>query len=409
MSATVMAAPANPSPIAAHVPAHVPADRVVDFDYVNDPMLKTDPQAAYLRFRNGPDLIYTPRNGGHWIATRREHMIEIFNTPTVFSTFPYVIPRSVSSPQPQPFTEINAPESLKYKRLLAPMMTPKAVTRFELQGREIMLELMDEISSRGECDFSADVAQKLPIFIIMRWLDLPFEDRFMLMNNVDRVLSDPDPEQRRLAREFTVQYIDSTVAQRREHPGDDLISALANGEIDGRRVTQMEGVSMARNLIHGGLDTVRNMMSYIAWFLATNDTHRRQLVAEPELIPAAIEELLRWYALPNMPRCLIEDVEFHGVAMKKGDQILMPLMLAGHDERYYSDPMTVDFRRKDMRHITFGNGAHVCPGQHLARIELKIFLEEWLRRIPDFSIKSGTTPTTAGGIILAVRSLHLQW
>lgn len=400
---------ARPTTAPPTVPAHVPANRVVDFDYINDALLKTDPQAAYLRLRNGPDLVYTPHNGGHWIATRREHMVEIFNTPSVFSTFPYVIPRSISSPQPQPFTEINAPDNLKYKRLLAPMMAPKAVVRFEQQSREIMLDLIAEIIDAGECDFSSDVAQKLPIFIIMRWLDLPFEDRFMLMDNVDRVLSDPDPEQRRLAREFTMNYIDGVVAARRVQPGDDLISALATGEVDGRQVSQSEGVSMARNLIHGGLDSVRNMMSHIAWFLAENDAHRQQLIDQPELIPAAIEELLRWYALPNMPRCLIADVDFHGVAMKTGDQVLMPLILAGHDDRYYHDPMTVDFTRKDMRHISFGNGAHVCPGQHLARIELKIFLEEWLKRIPHFKLKAGMQPVTAGGIMLAVRSLHLQW
>ncbi|MDB5968034.1 MAG: hypothetical protein JWQ90_484 [Hydrocarboniphaga sp.] len=391
------------------IPDHVSPERVVDFDYVNDPMFSTDPQAAYLRFRDGPDLIYTLRNGGHWIATRRELMVEIFQNSEVFSTFPYVIPSSVSSATPQPFTEINAPDNLKYRRLLSPMMAPKAVTSFETYGREIMRELIDEVLPRGECEFSSDVAQKLPIFIIMRWLDLPFEDRFMLMNNVDKVLSDPDPEQRRLAREFTVNYIDSTVAARREKPGDDLISYLVNSEVDGRRVTQMEGVSMARNLIHGGLDTVRNMMSHIALFLANNAPHRQQLVDDPALIPAAIEELFRWYALPNMPRCVLNDIEFHGVAMKKGEQILMPLMLAGHDERYYEAPDTVDFKRRDMRHITFGNGAHVCPGQHLARIELKIFLEEWLSRIPHFKIKPGTTPVTAGGIILAVRSLSLEW
>lgn len=397
------------APAASAIPPHVPSDRVVDFDYVNDPELKRDPQAAYLRFRNGPDLIYTPHNGGHWIATRRELITEIFQKPETFSTFPYVIPRSVSSPEPRPFTEVNAPESLKYRRLLAPIMSPKAVQRFEAQAREIMREIMDEIAPLGACDFAVDVAQKLPIFIIMRWLDLPFEDRFMLMSNVDNVLSHPDPEQRRLAREFTVNYVDRIVAERREKPGDDLISYLVNGEVDGRRVTHMEGVSMARNLIHGGLDTVRNMMSMIAWFLARSPEHRQQLVDEPALIPAAIEELLRWYALPNMSRSVLHDTEFHGVQLKKDEQILLPLILAGHDERAYDKPEVVDFRRPNLRHITFGNGAHACPGAHLARVELRVFLEEWIPRIPHFTLQPNTTPTTAGGIILAVRTLPIRW
>lgn len=403
-----MTATANAATLAG-VPAHVPPERIVDFDYVNDPQLRIDPQAAYLRFRDGPDLVYTPHNGGHWIATRREHIAEIFQTPTIFSTFPYVIPKSVSSPEPRPFTEVNAPDNLKYRRLLAPMMSPKSVLQFEQQARQIMIELMDEVTPLGECDFAVDIAQKLPTFIIMRWLDLPFEDRFMLMNNVDKVLGGANPEERRLAREFTVNYVDQIVADRREKPGEDLISYLANGEVDGRRVDHTEAVAMARNLIHGGLDTVRNMMSFVAWFLARNPRHRRQLIEDPSLIPAALEELIRCYAIPNMSRCLIQDTEFHGVQMKQGDQILLPLILAGLDDRACADPLTVDFNRRDARHISFGNGAHACPGAHLARIELRVFLEEWLPRIPDFELKAGTRPVTAGGVILAVRSLPLQW
>ncbi|MGH6909645.1 MAG: cytochrome P450, partial [Phenylobacterium sp.] len=408
-SQTAEAGTASGALAASRIPAHVAADRVVDFDYVNDAELKRDPQAAYLRFRNGPDLVYTPYYGGHWIATRRELIAEIFHKPELFSTFPYVIPASVSSPEPRPFTEINAPESLKFRRLLAPIMAPKAVQRFEEQTRELMREIMDEVAPLGACDFAVDVAQKLPIFIIMRWLNLPFEDRFMLMRNVDDVLSHPDPERRRAAREFTVGYVDAIVAERRVRPGDDLISALVSGEVDGRPVSHVEGTAMARNLIHGGLDTVRNMMSFIAWFLARHDAHRRQLVDEPALIPAAIEELLRFYALPNMSRSVLADTVFHGVELKRGEQILLPLILAGLDDRVHADAMTVDFRRAEQRHISFGHGAHVCPGQHLARIELRVFVEEWLKRIPHFSLQPGVPIVTAGGIILAVRTLPLQW
>lgn len=391
------------------VPAHVPPERVVDFDYVGDPELRVDPQTAYQRFRTTPDMVYTPHNGGHWIVTRRDLMSEIFRSPERFSTFPYVIPASVSSPEPMPFTEINAPESLKYRRLLAPMMSPRAVTRFETQAREIMADILDEVAPLGQCDFATDVAQKLPVFIIMRWLDLPFEDRFMLMRNVDDLLGHPDAERRRQARERTLAYVDDIVTARRTEPGDDLISYLANGEVDGRRVTHTEAAAMTRNLIHGGLDTVRNMMAFIAWFLARNPSHRRQLVDDPTLVPAAVEEMLRWHAIPNMSRTVLDDIDFHGVALKAGDQVLLPLILAGLDDRAYQDPTTVDFDRADKRHLAFGAGAHACPGAHLARIELQIFLEQWMARIPDFELQPDARPRTAGGIILAVRSLPLQW
>lgn len=399
----------TPASTSTPIPSHVPGELVVDFDYINDPVLATNPQAAYLRLRSGPDLVYTPRNGGHWIATRRDIVAEIFQNWETFGTFPYVIPKSYSGPKPAPFTEINGPDAMKYRRLLNPLLAPKSVTRFEEQAHELMVDLVDEVQAKGECDFAVDIAQKLPIFIIMRWLDLPFEDRFMLMKNVDNALSHPDPAVRKSSREFTIAYVDGVVAKRQKEPGDDLLSVLVNGEIDGRKVTHDEGVGMARNLVHGGLDTVRNMMSYTAWFLAENDEHRRQLVEDPSLIPAAVEELLRWYAIPNMSRCVAKDTVFRGVQLKEGDQILLPLILSGLDERVFVDPMQVNFKREGGRHVSFGSGLHICPGQHLARIEMRVFLEQWLKKIPNFRLTPGTTPSTRGGIILAVRSLPLQW
>jgi cytochrome P450 len=166
---------------------------------------------------------------------------------------------------------------------------------------------------------------------------------------------------------------------------------------------------MTQNVIGGGLDTVRNMMSFIALFLARNPDHRRQLVDEPELIPGAVEELLRYLALPNMGRSVTRDAEFHGVQLRKGDMMLLPLCLAGRDGDAHADAQAVDFRRERNRHLAFGTGAHLCPGMYLARAELAIFLEEWLKRIPDFHLAPGAPPVTRGGNILAVKSLVLEW
>ncbi len=122
-----------------------------------------------------------------------------------------------------------------------------------------------------------------------------------------------------------------------------------------------------------------------------------------------MEELLRWFAIPNMARSVVKDMVFHDVAMKAGDMILLPLVLAGRDELSHDEALTVDFGRKPNRHITFGSGAHGCPGLHLARIELRIFLKEWLSRIPDFQVRPGAKPVMRGGVILAVQSLPLVW
>jgi cytochrome P450 len=391
------------------IPPHVPPELVVDFDYMNDPLLIEDPHSVYMRLAGGPGIVYTPCNGGHWIATRQKIMAEIFQAPALFSNFPRTIPKTASAERPQPFSDIDPPENTKYRRLLQQALGPKSVARFEQQAVDTMIELAEEVLPRGHCDFASDIAQKLPIFIIMRWLDLPFEDRSMLLDVTDKILGHPDPAVRKASKQAVGQYVDAVVKARRANPGDDLISFMSTGQVDDRVVTHDEARAMVTNLVIGGLDTVRNMMAYFAIFLARNDAHRRQLVENPSLIPNAVEELLRWFAIPNMGRSVAKDVVFHGVEMRAGDMILMPLVLAGRDDDVYDDALTVKFDRKSLRHLSFGAGAHGCPGLHLARIELHVFLEEWLKRIPDFTIAPGAKPVMRGGVILAVQSLPLVW
>lgn len=392
------------------VPDHVAPELVRDFDYLSDPLLEEGAHAAYERFRNGPPVVYTPRNGGHWIVANHAAINEIFHSPERFSNFPRIIPKVVSAGAVrQPFSDIDPPENLKYRRLLQQVMGPRAVAKFEDQARTIMVELTEEVALAGRCDFARDVAQKLPVFILMGWLDLPMEDRFALMRVADRILGHPDPEERKAAKYWIYNYVDAVVTARRASPGEDMISHLVNGDLGERKVTHEEGRAMSANLIVGGLDTVRNMMSFIAHHLAANPQQRRLLVEEPTLIPNAIEELLRWAAVANMSRCVVADVEFHGAMMRAGDMVLMPLVLAGRDGNQFPDADKVDFRRGGARHISFGTGAHLCPGMHLARIELRVFLEEWLRRIPDFALDPKEQVKMRGGVILAVETLPLVW
>jgi cytochrome P450 len=392
------------------LPSHVPADRVVDVDYFNDPRIRADPRAHFLSLRGGPSLVYTKRNGGHWIATRAAVMTEILTRPADFSSFPLLIPKSVSGPTPKPFAEINPPEHGKYRALLMPLTNPRLIAGFEDDARALMRSLIDAVYDRGGCDFGADIAQKFPIFIIMRLLNLPQSDRMMLIDLTDKVINNPDPAVRREARDRTEAYVERLIAQRRAAPGDDIASALVNGEIDGRAVTDREANAMISNLIHGGLDTVRANMTFIIHFLATHPEHRRQLAQAPDLIPHGIEELLRWLSLPSIARCVTRDLDFHGVTLRAGEQVLMPFMLAGADEDAYEDALSVRFDRPITKNLTFGAGPHFCPGSNIARVELRIFLDEWMRRIPDFTLDSGAPPPFGtGGIVMGLRDVHLAW
>ncbi len=392
------------------LPDNVPANLVVDIDYFADPRIKADPRAHYMSLRGGPELVWTPHYGGHWIATRAAIMTEILTNPADFSSFPLLIPKSVSGPEPKPFAEIDPPEHAKYRALLAPLTNPKLIDGFDADARALMRSLIDAVHDQGRCDFSTDIAQKFPIFIIMRLLDLPQDDRLMLIDLTDKVINHADPLVRRQARDQTEAYVQALIARRRAAPGEDIASSLVNGTIDGRPVTDKEANAMISVLIHGGLDTVRVNMTFIAHFLAQNPGHRRQLVDDPGLIPNAIDEMLRWLSLPSIARCVKRDREFHGVHLRAGDQVLMPFMLAGADEAVHQDALTVDFKRQNTKSLTFSAGPHFCPGSHIARIELRIFLEEWLKRIPDFEVDpTAPPPFGSGGVVTGLRDLSLRW
>ena len=391
------------------VPAHVPADRVVDFDFLSDAGLSSDPHAVYMRLAGAPPLVFTPRNGGHWIATNRAVMTQIFQSPELFSNFPRVIPKTASLAKPHAFSDIDPPDNAKYRVLAQKALNPCAAKSFEAQAHEVIIELTQKVQRQGACEFVADIAKQFPIVILLRWLGLPYADRDELMERADDVLGGAKPDLRKKAKETIVAYAAAVVADRKSRPSDDMISQIVHGLVGGRAVSDEEALAMTTNLIIGGLDTVRNMLGFIAGFLATHPEHRRQLVAEPSLIGEAVEEFLRWFAIPNMSRSVKSDAEIGGAVLKQGEMVLLPLVLAGRDPAAYQNAGEVDFRRADKRHISFGVGAHLCLGMYLARIELKAFLEEWLKRIPDFALDPADSVRTHGGIILSMCRLPLVW
>ena len=162
-------------------------------------------------------------------------------------------------------------------------------------------------------------------------------------------------------------------------------------------------------LIAGGLDTVPNMLSFMTLFLARNPAHRQQLIDDPALVPDAVEELIRRHPIGNFVRVVIRDMEYKGLQFKAGEIVMTPTTLAGLDDRRYPDAMTVDFKREDKKHIAFGRGPHQCIGILLARCELRVFLAEWMKRIPHFAIKAGAQPITKAASVNHVLYLPLTW
>ena len=390
------------------LPPHVPAELAVDFDFYRPPGGESDPFEALKRLHQLPDLFWTPHHGGHWVATRGEDIRVILTTPEAFSSRHAFIPKS-DRPPIFPL-EIDPPEHEKYRNLLVAAFTPPAVADWSGQARELAASLIDGFQARGECEFVADFAQQLPIVIFLRMCGLPAGDREMLLKVVAAAVR-PGPAVIKEANRVKLHaYIHDLIAARRAEPGEDMVSRALNADVGGRKLDDREAFGLVHGLIGAGLDTVASSMAWIARFLAENPEHRRQLTQDPGLIPRAIDELMRRYSVPNIARVVREDMTYKGVRMKAGEQILLPACLLGLDERTFNDPMNVDFHRPDARmHCAFSLGAHRCPGGALTLQELRIFLQEWLARIPEFSIKPGAKIDATTGIVHGIVALPLVW
>ena len=394
-------------------PDHIPAELVRDFDFYDIPGSAEDVQAAYAAIqRANPDIFWTPHNGGHWVATRGEDILAMQRDYQHFSHKHIVLPPMPEGTPRQIPLEMDPPEHARYRRPLMQSLMPAIVAELEDKVRDVAVEAIEAIEARGECEFIEDFAKVLPIHVFMELVDLPIADKAILLPLAEASVRGRDAETRLQSQRAMGGYLMDRIIARRETPGDDLLSKLVNVEINGSRISEMEAVSYASLVLFGGLDTVAGMIGFIARFLAMNPGHRRQLVErldDEAFVKQAIEELIRRHGLANTSRVIPEDFEYKGVQFRAGDRVLPANLWVGTDDRLNVDPLVVDFEREKPMHAAFGNGPHACPGAVLARREIRIFLEEWLARIPDFRIKPGTQPVLATGMVNGVLRLDLCW
>ena len=392
----------------AQIPAHVPADLVRDFDY-----REMGDEGDILKFwgqvHQYPAIFFTPRCGGHWVLTRFEDVASVLSNFTDFSSHYQSIPKD-SAPPGLPPVGLDPPQHMDFKRVLLPYFSPKSIANLEIRAREITLAMLDQFAGRGGCEFVSEFALTMPIGIFMSLVDLPESDRLPLLAVAEGLVRGKNSEIRQQAFQDAVAYLAQKFEERRANPGSDVLSALLRAKVDGgRSLTLQELVNTGAVLLAAGLDTVAAQMGFTMIFLARNSAHRRRLVADPSLIPVALEEMMRRHSTANIARVVAHDLVYKGVEMKAGDMILTPTTAAGIDELRYANPLTVDFDRPDKQSLIFGRGPHHCIGAFLARTELRVFLAEWLKRIPDFSIAPGETPVVRSGSSNTVAYLPLVW
>ena len=397
---------------AAPIPSHVPPQLVFDFDVYNAAGPGEDFHLAIKRLHDAdvPEVFWTPRQGGHWVLTRGDDIYKAFADYEHFSSaHSLTVPKSTTPPIPMYPIFLDPPLHTKYRALLNPWFSPKSVAGLEERARAVAKSIVQEIKPRGRCDFVTEFAQHLPIQVFMSIVNVPSSDREKLLEWADGMVR---PEKREDVHE-TIKHIfgyaSQKIMERRANPGDDLISKLCQAEVDGKPMTHEEVMAMVSLVLIGGMDTVVSAISFAANFLAASPKHRQQLLDRPELIPKAVDELLRRFPVVNQGRTCVKDIEIKGAPIKAGDMIIMPTTLHGLDDRKFDNPLEVDFERPTPIHSTFGNGPHRCPGSNLARTEMKIFLQEWLPHIPEFRHDPEKKAGMASGVNATIYSLPLVW
>jgi cytochrome P450 len=388
------------------VPAHVPQELVVDFDYMNPPGAQDDVHMAWKTLHAGPDVVWSPYYGGHWIATRGEDIEAMQKDHTRFSHRSVNIP-ALSETRLVPL-ELDPPEHTAYRNLITPAFLPQAIASLESDVRGLAVELIEKLAPRGECEFVSEFSKILPIVIFLRLADLPLTDRAELLEWAEWAVRG-NVEERQESQHRLIAYISTWVERRKAEAGGDLVSLIANAQIEGKAISPERMFGMFIVVLFGGLDTVASMMGFIARFLAENPAHRRQLIENPDLMISGVDEFIRRFGVANTARFITQDMEYKGIQFKEGDQIQLPNSLFGLDDRKFSDPLAVDLTRRPVLHAAFGNGPHRCPGSFLARTEIKVFLQEWLKRIPDFRIREGDKPRCGSGAVNGMLYLPLSW
>jgi cytochrome P450 len=386
------------------------SDWAGDFD-VLAPEYVADPFGIWDRLRGECPIAHTDRRGSTWLPTRYDdvntlaHDIEHFSSlkigviPIEEAELPileYGLPPISADPPLHTWT----------RRLLLPWFSHRRVEGYEQMTRDLCAGLLDGFVDDGRADAAADYAQQIPVRVIAHILGVPAELSDTFTGWVRDVLEfADDPERRHRGGEGLLTYMVAEAERRRDDPGDDLMSELLHTEVDGQVIERSIALGAAALVLIAGIDTTSSAIGASLWHLATHPDDRARLVAEPSLMPLAIEELLRAYSPVTMARVVTEDIEFGGCPMKAGDKVLMNFPAANRDPAVFEEADRVILDRQHNRHVAFGSGIHRCAGSNLARMELRVALEEWLRRIPQFTLVEGETVTWAGGQVRGPRRL----
>jgi cytochrome P450 len=410
MASTEATTPAT-SPFA--IPPHVPAELVRSIGLTDGPEFLAAPHTFMADLHNTqPRIFYNTSQHmpGSWLLTNYEDAYFVLRHPEIFTTagatpFPrdpnnyfYFIP-----------LEIDPPDHRKYRAILDPTFSPKAIAKLEGYIRDLTNQLIDGFIDKGECEFTRDFGRPLPVSVFLDLMGLPQNmlDTFVgwamgLLHAQDRKIAETSMRE-------CCAYLATVIKDKQQNPDDRVISSIVHGQPGGVPMTGPDIFGFTFFLFIAGLDTVFATLNNVFLWLAENPARRQEIIDNPDNINAVVEELLRVYSVTFSGRTLTQDYELQGVKMKKGDKITSILPTANYDPAVFENPTEVNFNRPRKPILAFAGGVHSCMGAHLARLEVKICISEFLRRIPNFKVKDGCKIEYWPGGVVGPKLVPLVW
>lgn len=361
----------------------------VDFDQ-NSAEFAKDPWGKYAELRGACPIAHTDAHGGFWIVSKYDDVVRVAKDDATFSSVPTtVIPDSgVYNLIP---LQSDPPDVQRYREALMPFFTPRAVQSYEPRIRKFTNDCIDAFITRGHCDLVTEFANPVPSMTALQFIGFDPTDWHDFAGPMHKHAYSADGSVGRAEALAELEQIDeritAAIKQRQREARDDAIGRLVAYEKSGVSLTDKELHGLTKMLLFGGLDTTMAAMSNALLYLSEHPEQRQLLIDDAELIPGAVEEFLRIEApVHAFSRNVTTDTELGGQKICAGERVYMLWASANRDEDHFDDPEAVRFDRRPNRHLTFGTGAHRCLGSFLARLELKVMLEELLLRIPDFHI-----------------------
>jgi len=369
-------------------------DWATDFDHL-DPSWVNDPYPIWDEMREKCPIAHTDRFKGVYFPSRYADVRAVAYDPEHFSSRKVIVRESPppSNNGAPPITS-DPPRHRLARMVLLPPFTPQAIDKLVPKTRAICNELIDGFADKAGCDVAADYAQHIPVKVIAHMLGIPESDGDLFRGWIKAVLEDGITDEAAMLRGFSEirAYFTAHLMERRNNPGDDLISYLSQQTYpDGRQFTDNHVLGTVQLLLVAGIDTTWSGIGSCLWHLSKTPADRRRLVDEPQLMPTAIEEFLRAYSPVTMAREVANETEIGGCTFKPGEMVLLSFPSANRDPSVFPDADKVIIDRKENRHAAFGLGIHRCVGSNLARMEMTVAVEEFLKRIPEFSLAGEVT------------------